>query len=76
MTVILPDPDAADYNRSVPFFARLAWPPSDFARGVGVSLSYIYLEAKRGKLQITKKGRRSLITREHGLAWLGADKAA
>ena len=38
--------------------------------GAGVSVAYLYLEVQRGRLRLEKKGRRSLILREDGLAWL------
>jgi hypothetical protein len=58
----------------VPFYDRLAWSPAEFAAGVGVSTAFVYLEIQRGRLRLEKKGRRSLILREIGLAWLNGGR--
>jgi len=62
----------------IPFYDRLAWPVREFAAGAGVSVAFLYLEIGRGRLRLTKRGRRSLILREDGLLWLnsGRDQAA
>jgi excisionase family DNA binding protein len=49
---------------------KLAMSIAEFARLAGVGRSTLYNEIKSGRLKVRKAGRRSLILREEGLAWL------
>jgi excisionase family DNA binding protein len=49
---------------------RPAMTIQEFCRLNGVSRSFTYQEIKRGKLYVTKSGRRTLITVEAEDAWL------
>jgi hypothetical protein len=51
---------------------RLAYTLDGFASAVGVCLRTLNYEIAAGRLTATKIGRRTLVTREHGLAWLRA----
>ena len=42
---------------------------SQWARAHGISVWFAYAEARKGRLEITKAGRRSLITPEADKAW-------
>ena len=64
--------DAVDGDFEVQLRDRLAWSPSEFARLSGFSRAYLYLEASAGRLVLRKRGRRSIILRDEGLAWLNA----
>jgi excisionase family DNA binding protein len=49
---------------------KLALSIAEFAKLCGLGRSFLYEEIKRGDLNIRKAGRRSLILREEGVAWL------
>jgi excisionase family DNA binding protein len=49
---------------------KLALSIVEFAQLCGVGRSLLYQAIKRGDLKIRKAGRRTLILREDGLAWL------
>jgi predicted DNA-binding transcriptional regulator AlpA len=49
---------------------KLALTIAEFVQLSGMGRSYIYQEIKAGRLIVRKAGRRSLILRDEGLAWL------
>jgi hypothetical protein len=49
---------------------KLAHSVAEFAKLSGVCRSLLYLAIKSGHLKIRKAGRRTLILREEGQAWL------
>jgi hypothetical protein len=57
------------------FSAKLAYSIPAFAAAVDVSPRFLYLEIKRGRLRLTKRGKKSLIVASDGIAWLRGDQA-
>ena len=49
---------------------KLALTIAEFVQLSGMGRSYIYQEIKAGRLIVRKAGRRTLILRDEGLAWL------
>ncbi len=55
---------------------RIAYSIAELARGTGLSLSFLRLEIRRGRLRATRCGRRVLITVEELRRYLGTDRNA
>lgn len=55
---------------------QLAYSIEHFAKVTDLSRAKLYQEAKAGRLRLTKAGRRTLITRENGVAYLQSLSAA
>ena len=54
------------------FAEKLAFSIPELARAASIGRTALYAEAKAGRLPITKIGRRTVILRQHALAWLDA----
>ncbi|MEW6272876.1 MAG: helix-turn-helix domain-containing protein [Thermodesulfobacteriota bacterium] len=53
---------------------RLAYGVPELARALGCSAAFLRLEAQRGKLRMTRLGRRTLVLREDAEAYIAAGR--
>lgn len=60
----------ADQSTVVPLADRLAWSPEEFGNVSGQGRTLIYEHIRAGTLATKKSGRRTLILREDGIAFL------
>lgn len=58
------------------FITRKPIPVSDFATNVGVSKSFIFREAQRGRIALRKLGRRTVVTADEAERFLSNLPAA